>query len=80
MDASEPIIHALKREFTEECGDWSSNNENQVLFDACTAGLFRAERSKVTYVGYMDDRRNTDQVVNITVNFYIGNILEIVAS
>ena len=80
MDANEPIIHALKREFTEECGDWSSNNDNHVLFDACTAGLFCAERSKVTYVGYMDDRRNTDQVVYITVNFYVGNIFEMVVS
>ena len=67
VDAGEAVSVAVRREFTEEAGN-IEDAERQALFTSLTDELFAS--GAVTYQGYVDDPRNTDNAWMETTAFH----------
>jgi len=67
VDAGENVSETVKREFTEEAGNFISDKE-QKAFKAQIDKLFKS--GKVVYQGYVDDPRNTDNAWMETTAFH----------
>lgn len=60
VDPGENVSQTLKREFTEEAGNFEPGTNLNARFEALTAKLLSPENGVVVYSGYVDDPRNTD--------------------